>query len=53
MDTAIKSGSGTKNALSKFVLTIALVAVLAYAVSYLFAVSPVIVRAVGTLVSGG
>lgn len=52
MEVVIKPNSGIKNALPRFLLAIALVAVMAYTVSYLFAVSPIIVRVLGTLVAG-
>ncbi|MFZ0256595.1 MAG: hypothetical protein WAN46_13355 [Gammaproteobacteria bacterium] len=51
MNVIIEPNSGIKSALPKFVLAIALVAVMAYTVSYLFAVSPIMVRVLGTLLS--
>nr|MBS0020730.1 hypothetical protein [Gammaproteobacteria bacterium] len=52
MSVTIEPNSSTKSALPSFMLAIALVVLMAYAVSYLFAVSPIIVRVVGTLISG-
>ena len=52
MDIVIKPNTGIKTAFPKFLLAIALIAVIAYTISYLFAVSPIIVRVLGTLLSG-
>lgn len=52
MNTVMEPNSGIRSALPKLLLAIALVAVMAYAISYLFAVSPILVRVLGTLVSG-
>lgn len=52
MDVVIERNSRPKSAFPRLLLAIMLVAVMAYAVSYLFAVSPIIVQVLATLVSG-
>lgn len=52
MDVIIKSNFGIKSALQKLLLAIALVAMMTYTMSYLFAVSPILVRVLGGLIAG-